>query len=70
METQAQSINTEAAVAKSPTQQELRKKPRNRSMASTIVLSLFGLVLFAAMGYLLGQFIVDMHITRPWWFPR
>ncbi|MGA2581944.1 MAG: hypothetical protein ABSG31_01600 [Tepidisphaeraceae bacterium] len=70
METKAQIISTDAAVAESPTQQELRKKAPHRSLATRIALGLVGLVLFAAMGYLLGQFIVDLNIQRPWWFPR
>jgi hypothetical protein len=41
-----------------------------RASGRSFALAMLGLALFASMGYLLGNFIIAMHIKLPWYFPH
>jgi hypothetical protein len=45
-------------------------KRQGRALAGKFALAFFGLALFAAMGYLLGNFFVGLHLHWPGYFPH
>jgi hypothetical protein len=70
MEMQADINATIPVIEKAPAKVVPATKGYPRTtLAGKLILTSFGLVLFAAMGWLLGNIIVDMHIKVPFW-PR